>query len=498
TDYNFHWNTDDVWHESSGKAHWKNRPQQDQPFFAVFNLTMTHESRIWPGNWKGVVKDLPTDKRHRPENVVVPPLYPDTPEVRGAIARLHDIITVMDESVGKYLQELNEAGLENDTIVFFWSDHGDGFPRAKRWIYDTGTLVPMMVRIPKKFRVGGQGTPGSVSRDLVSLIDLGPTVLNLAGLPIPANMHGRPFLGQNLPDSRTYTYGARDRVDERLDMVRSVRDARYRYVRNYNPWRPALQHINYSERSVVRKEMRRLLAEGKLAPESAQFLTAPRPPEELYDLQVDPWELHNLAADPAHGEVLKRLSAECDRWQLSVRDAHLLPEILLDEEEQKVGSRRQILHAVGGDLRTQKLLQLAKLSRAPQANDESVLLQAAATDDPAQRWWAVTGLTALKSPSPAAQQAVTAAAADASVAVRIAAARGLHVLGSDAAALNVLTAALKQDDEFVRHAALVQLDEMGSAGQAAVPQVRELVEELRKSRRKLEYAGNVAAHLLGE
>ncbi|MEZ6059011.1 MAG: sulfatase-like hydrolase/transferase [Planctomycetaceae bacterium] len=491
TDYNFHWKVEDVWDESSNKAHWKNRRSDDQPFFAVFNLTMTHESRIWPANWEKVVEGIPKERLHDPAKIVVPPLYPDTPDVRAAEARLLDLIMVMDETAGNYLRELDEAGLADNTIVIFWSDHGDGFPRAKRWIYDTGTLVPMIARVPEKYRVAGQGVPGSVSDQLINLIDLGPTVLNLAGVEVPDHMFGQPFLGPNLPEPRRYIYGARDRVDERFDMVRSVRDDRYRYVRNFMPWRPALQHIGYSENSVVRKEMRRLLAEGRLHPESAQFLAPQRPADELYDLQNDPFELHNLAGDPQRAELLARLQQECSRWQLDVRDAQLIPEPILDAEEQQIGSRWGILHQNGGQQRCEQLLNIALIARQPAAEDAATLRASAASDDAAVRWWAATGLGNLPAVSDEDIRTLTARLTDASGAVRVAAARGLHRAGRTEDALPTVVTALSDNSEFVRHAALVELDDMGSAAAAA----KETVKSMNASG---EYVKRMVDHILGQ
>ena len=206
----------------------------------------------------------------------------------------------MDVAAGKILQQLEEDGLADDTIVIFWSDHGDGLPRAKRWIYDSGTHVPMIVRIPEKISQGDYGKPGTVDKRLVSMIDLGPTVLNLAGLEVPGHMHGQPFLGEEPTATAKYVHAARDRIDERYDMVRMVRDDRYRYMRTYMPWYPTLRLINYAENNAIRQEMRRLYAEGTLKPEAAQFLAPTRPYEQLYDTQADPDEVHNLVADPEY------------------------------------------------------------------------------------------------------------------------------------------------------------------------------------------------------
>lgn len=498
TDYNFHWVTEEVWDESSNKAHWKNRTDKSQPFFAVFNMTMTHESKIWPGGWKNVIADTPADELHDPDKIEVPDLYPDTPDIRSAYARLLDIITVMDRKAGQYLAEIEEAGLTEDTIVIFWSDHGNGFARAKRWIYDSGTLVPMMARVPEKWRTDGQAEPGSVSDQLINLIDLGPTVLNLADVAIPDHMFGQPFLGRNLPAPRKYIHGARDRIDERFDMVRSVRDGQFRYVRNYHTWRPALQHIEYAENSVTRKEMRRLSGEGKLAPESEQFLKAPRAPEELYDLHADPWELSNLAHDSSYTQTLRKLRVECDRWQNEVRDVHLIPEIILAEEEYQVGNRWQILHRSNGLERLKTLNTVAKTANAPTTADVARLVEWAKHDDAAVRWWAVTGLVnafdrvrnqkAVRIPL---VNVVESAIGDRSAAVRIVAAGGLHRLGRTDEAIRALTTELQDTSEFVQHAAILAVDELGPAGAAAKETLAPLAD--RKG-----YIGNLARHALSQ
>ena len=498
TDYNFHWKQDEVWDESSRQAHWKNRTDKSQPFFAVFNLTMTHESRIWPKNWAQVVAGVPKNQLQNPDSIKVPKLYPDTADVRAAHARLLDIIMVMDTTVGRYLRELKDANLADNTIVIFWSDHGNGFPRAKRWIYDSGTLVPMMARVPKALRAKGQGTPGSVSNQLINLIDLGPTVLNLAGVKVPEHMAGQPFLGDDLPTPREYIHGARDRIDERFDMVRSVRDKRYRYVRNYNTWRPALQYIQYAETSVVRKEMRRLNAAGELHTESAQFLRAPRPAEELYDTQNDPFELHNLAGNSNHADTLSRLQKECDRWQVDVRDAHLVPEIMLDEKEQQLGSRWAILNTDGGVRRAENLNALAKLAQSSDASSAAKLLAASSSDDAAMRWWAITGLANQKAINGRALKIIQSATQDNSVAVRIAAARGLHTAGKTDQAVALLSDALSDDSDFVKHAAINELDEIGTAAAASKDAIKKMQQEMARQKKKGGYVGNIATHTLSQ
>ncbi|MBN1998658.1 sulfatase-like hydrolase/transferase [candidate division KSB1 bacterium] len=297
TDYQFE-TPITAWDECSRTAHWRNRPDKDQPFFCVINFTTTHESQNWPD-------PEVTD----PATVPVEPYYPDTPIVRNKIARLYDNIAKLDSQVGKVLEQLNEDGLAEDTIVFFWSDHGDGLPRKKRWIYDSGTHVPLIVRWPQTIR------PGSVNHDLISSIDLGPTVLSLASIEIPRHMQGRAFLGLQKKAAREYVFSARDRFDNSYDMVRSVRDKKYRYVRNFYPEKPYIIWVPYRNRSGIMQEILRLQAEGELDGAQNLWIADNRPAEELYDCDADPHNINNLAYDSKYKAVLERLSRVLDEWR---------------------------------------------------------------------------------------------------------------------------------------------------------------------------------------
>jgi len=298
-----------IWDESSRTAHWKNRPDKDQPFFAVFNDTRTHESQTWQ-------EPELTD----PAKVKVPPYYPDTLPVRKSIARLYDQIHRMDQKAGQLLKELEEEGVAGNTIVFFWSDHGDGLPRGKRWPYDSGTHIPLIVKWP------GGIEPGSVNSDLVSSIDFGPTVLSLAGVDIPAWMQGRAFLGGQKGEPRDYVFSHRDRFDESYDMIRSVRDAKYRYVRNYITSQPYVLWIPYRNNSPIMKEMLRLRAEDKLQGAQKLWFSGSRPAEELYDCDADPYHINNLAGDPRYRGELERLRAVLDQWRRDSNDLGDIPE----------------------------------------------------------------------------------------------------------------------------------------------------------------------------
>ncbi|WP_115891431.1 sulfatase-like hydrolase/transferase [Haloferax sp. Atlit-48N] len=291
-----------IWDENHKDAHWRNRPDDDQPFFAVFNPIRTHESGMWEEGLVGVNGEPETD----PDAVDVPPYLPDTNGVRKAIARQYDNIARSDEEVGRLLRELREDGLADDTIVFIWSDHGEGLPRAKRSLYDSGINVPLVVRWP------GEIEGGERSQRLVSLLDLGPTVLSLAGVDIPTWMQGRPFLGPGADEPRESLLAARDRIDESYDMVRAIRTDQYKYIRNYDPTNPPLVWVPFRARGEAMQDLLRLHAEGELDGPAAELLSCDRPVEELYDVAADPHEIDNLADDPAHSETLAELRAVMD------------------------------------------------------------------------------------------------------------------------------------------------------------------------------------------
>jgi arylsulfatase A-like enzyme len=289
-----------AWDRCHKTAHWRDRPDARQPFFAVFNLEGTHESQMWDAHWTD--RELLTD----PAAVRVPPYLPDTPRVRESIARQYDNIARNDAIAGELLAQLEEDGLADNTIVVNWSDHGEGLPRGKRWPYDHGIRIPLIVRWP------GRVAPGGIDDRLVSLIDLGPTMLSLAGLDLPAYLQGQSF-AENAP-RRTHVYASRDRHDEAYDMTRAVRDERYKYIRHYYPGTSYQTWNPYGARHPATQELQRGVVEGALEGAARQFAEAPRPAEELYDTVADPQEITNLAADPAHAEVLDRLRAELDGW----------------------------------------------------------------------------------------------------------------------------------------------------------------------------------------
>ena len=300
-----------AWDELSTEAHWRNRPDPEMPFFSVFNPTTTHESGMW--------EDKEAYDHFDRDAIELPPYFPDTPKVRESMARMYTNIEKNDGVMGRLLAELEEDGLAENTIVMHWSDHGP-LPRGKRWPYDSGLHVPMIVRWP------GAIEPGSISERLVSTVDLGPTVLSLCGIQVPAHMQGRAFLGPQETPPREYVFAARDRYDESYDMIRAARDKRFKYIRNYRPELPYLLWIPYRNRHPILEEMWRLHQSGELNDIQEIMFQASRPVEELYDTQNDPYEIDNLADDPAYAPEMQRLSSAMDAWRAEVGDMGEIPE----------------------------------------------------------------------------------------------------------------------------------------------------------------------------
>ncbi|MCA9062859.1 MAG: sulfatase-like hydrolase/transferase, partial [Planctomycetaceae bacterium] len=321
------------WNVSSATAHWRDRPNQSQPFFSVFNLMTTHQSRtmVWPTERfvREIQSHLTPHQIHDPLTIPLPPYYPDTPVARREWARLYDCVTRMDEQVGELLQQLEDDGLADNTIVFFFSDHGSGMPRHKRTLLDTGMHVPLMIRFPPRYADLAPSAPGTIVDQLVSFVDFPPSILSLAGLARPPQMQGVTFLGPDAGSSRQYVFGHRDRVDEAFDLARSVRSHRYLYIRNFMPHLGYNQPTAWPDQGELRGEFYRLSAEGTMTEAQRQFAGPNRPIEELYDCQFDPLNLRNLATDPQHQAIRTELANALQQHLRDSSDLGPVPESVL-------------------------------------------------------------------------------------------------------------------------------------------------------------------------
>ena len=328
--------------DCSETAHWRNRPDARTPFFAAFHGLVTHESQIYLDDeaFRRRTAHVSPADRHDPASAPLPPYYPDTDVFRSSWARYSDLITEMDHWVGGILAELEEDGLTENTIVVFWSDHGPGMPRAKRWLNDSGLHEPLIMRWP------GRIAAGSVNTGLAHLMDLAPTMLQLCGLDIPPHMHAVPLLnadGGAPAAPNAYAFAGRDRMGELEDMSRSARDSRYRYIRHYHPDRGPMQHCDYPDSLATWRELRQLasgeagqralgLRRSLLTPLQRRLVEPTKPREELFDVLLDPHETRNLAEDPGHSRTLDRFRAAVENWQASYGDLGPIPEDDLAEQ----------------------------------------------------------------------------------------------------------------------------------------------------------------------
>jgi len=421
TDYNIRGDDRAHWDDSSNRAHYRKRPE-GAPFYAVFNLHETHESSLFD--------DKPADPRRlRPDEVILPPYLPDLPEIRRDIARYHDRLEDMDASVGRLLDGLERDGLADSTIVIYLSDHGGVLPRDKRYLEDTGVRVPMIVRIPEKFRHLSPFEPGTRVDELVSFVDLAPTFLSLIGLEAPANMQGRPFLGthRRAPRNDEMVFLYADRFDEIYGMRRGITDGKWKYIRNFKSYLPNAPFSFYQFRQPGWRAYRQAWIDGKLEGVHQALWQSPSPVEQLYDLESDPWEVRNLAGDPAHAEKLATMRAHLQAVMASHRDTGIIPEPMFAE----VAGEGTLAEWVRADpLGYFDFIELAFIASEGSKEHLPKLEEAAASGHPVKRYWAALGMRLLG--EDADRELLKKLAADTQPAVQALAAESLILRGDEA------------------------------------------------------------------
>lgn len=448
TDYNTANAFDHVWNASSKQAHYRDRGP-GQPFFAVVNFMATHESTLHQR------RPLTTD----PARVVVPAYLPDNAETRADFAQYHDAMATMDAQIGEALRELEEAGLADDTIVFYYADNGGVLPRSKRFMYENGLHNPLLIRFPRKFQHLAPHSPGARTRELVSWVDLAPTVLSLAGVPLPADLQGRAIAGPARASAPPYAYQFRDRMDERYDLSRALTDGRYRYIRNYLPHLPAGQHVAYLWRQASMREWERLYRAGQLTEVQSAFFRE-RAPEELFDLDADPDNVRNLAGDPAHRATLERLRAANRAHLLRLRDAGFMPEPMMiplagDRSPRRVTEDEAVYPLP----RLIDLIDRLQLSAAPAPRE---LASALADPLPVVRYWGAIGAMRATAATFAAA-GLDRRLSDSEPMVRLGAAHAMLRRGDSAAAWQVIAGCLVAENSGeLRLAALNVVTQLGA------------------------------------
>lgn len=468
--------TKGIWDESSNEAHYKNRGE-GQPFFAIFNSTISHESSIH--------KSTPTEElRHKPEEVKLPPYHPDTPEMRHDWAQYYDKIEAMDSWIGEKLKELDEAGLAENTIVFYYGDHGGVLGRSKRFVYETGTRVPFIVRIPEKYKhlFPAEETGSKVDR-LISFVDLAPTLLSITDIPIPDFMQGNAFLGKQKTEDPKYAYMFRGRMDERYDMSRAVRDHKYRYIRNYMPYRIYGQHINYLWKAPSMQSWEEAYLAGKCNPAQSAFWNT-KPVEELYDTENDPWEVNNLATDPNYKEVLERMRKVNKAWVTSIYDTGFIPEA---ERNILAGDQAfyDYMRSNAGTLNS--IMDAADLATLGEKENLDQLTEYLQSDNSAIRYWGATGLLILGQEAKPAIPPLKKILSDPSPNVTVVAAEALYYLGEKGIGLQGMLTALNHPDPFARTHALNAIDYTNEFNPVIQQSILDMVEKFKKDEGRERY-----------
>ncbi len=438
TDYNL---PIDPWEERSKEAHWRNRPDKDQPFLAKFDFGECHSSIT------KIPEDVIVEKRlnrlqeedfHDPDKAPIPPYHPDVPEFRKAWSRYYDAVTQVDYRTGEIIEQLKEDGLLENTIVFVWADHGVGMIRGKHTVWEQGTHVPLIVRFPEKLKHLAPGKPGSVKDELISLIDIGPSTLALAGVETPEFMDGIPLLCKSRAEKREYVFAARGRLDSRFEMIRTVRDERYRYHRNFFPHLPYKPHEDYEFGAPVLQKWVELARIGKLTGDMEMPAMRFKPIEELYDSENDPHMINNLAGNPEYEPVLERMRLVLHNWMIESRDLGILEEA----EMMKRSEGKKPQWNVGQELENyERILETADLMYQGEAAIPELLVRAK-DPDAAIRFWAVLSLAVCRSDDEVVVGGLKAALQDESVSVRLSAVEGLFNRRHYQEALPVVIAAL--------------------------------------------------------
>ena len=445
--------TEAAWDECSEQADWRGRGK-NQPFFTVINLMESHQTRsmVWsyPQFQKEVQSHLSDSEIHDPNLVPLPPYYPDTPLVRKTVARYYDCVTRMDQRVGEILADLKADGLYDETIIFFYSDHGSGMPRHKRALLDSGMRVPLLIRLPEKYQGLARSVvgKGDVSR-LVNFEDFGPTVLSLAGFDVlPAHMTGRAFLGGLDTSARQYVFGHRDRVDEIMDMARSIRSQDYLYIRNYMPHLGYNQQGAWIDKADIRGEFYKLAASGKASPAQDQYLSKTRPPEELYDCVKDPLNLNNLAYSLDHEATVMKMRKRLHQHLIETRDLGLVPELELWRHAR---SMPPMQWKSTEQFNPEAVLTAAELVGT---DDYEAIAANLGDQDPAIRYWGAVACSAAEALPERLLEQLRQLFDDPAKAVAIEAANAVARHSGDAAAIEALTRWFDHDDRtVVLHAA---------------------------------------------
>jgi hypothetical protein len=388
-------------------------------------------------------------------------------------ALYYDKVEEMDQQAGALLKQLAEDGLAENTIVFYYSDNGGVLGRSKRFVYDSGLKVPLIIRFPEKYKALAPAKPGTVTDRIVTFNDFAPTILSLTGIAIPSYMQGKAFLGTQQATEREYAYGFRGRMDERTDLSRTVRDKKYRYIRNYLPHKIYAQYIDYLWKAPSMGSWEAAYKAGRLNEVQRKFWEE-KPTEELFDIESDPLNVRNLADDPQYKNILIKLRKVNHDWLIESRDAGFIPEARLSEIARTTSPFN---YARSKEYDLNRILETAEIASSRNASNLKELISRLDDQDAAVRYWAVTGTIILKKQAVSAKDKLLKLLNDQEISVRIAAAEALINLGENSKPVEMLSKALKSDNMIARVQALNVLENIGKKAAPAFPNVAALLKD---------------------
>ena len=471
TDYNF--DPEGRWEHWSGSyAPWRHRKQDNQPFYSFINVGPSHEGSVNNDTrYLESIADIPQEQLVDPSMVTVPPYYPDNAQSQEVWARYYNVLQALDKNVGQVLDSLEADGLMDETIIFFFGDHGFGMPRYKRWLYKTGLQVPLLVSVPEKYAHLFNQQPGSSTDQMVSFVDFPATALNLAGVQIPETMEGRPFLGDSLPEPRKYVFGARDRADDMYEMSRAVLNDRYIYIRHYMPHLPYIQSgFIYSDVKFGFRTLRAARNAGALN-EEQQKLWNSKPVEELYDLQADPQELNNVAANADFAGIKQQLKEQMDHWMVGHKDFGLLP-----EAEYMIRSKQSSPYEYARNREDYQAASILASANMVGTATQSQCVEKLADPDSGVRYWATMALMQFDGLDQQSIDALKKALNDDSPSVQINAAETLCRAGNYPEAVQTLGKWVQDERPWLAMQAARSIQLVGDDARPLIPVIYEVLE----------------------
>ena len=441
--------------------------EQGQPFLHVYNMYESHESRL----------HMPLDdRRHAPEDVTLPPYHPDTPEIRNDWSLYYDRISQMDSLVGKKIEELKAAGELENTIIFYYSDHGGALARSKRFVYDTGTKIPFMVHAPEKFQHLLNYKMGERTDQIIDIVDLAPTLFYLTGIDKPSHMHGQNIFSASANDNKQYTYLYRGRMDVRIDLVRALRDKQFKYIRNYMPHRPNGQHLSYLWKAASVRSWEQACKQNRCNKAQQRFWQ-PRPAEELYDTKTDPWEVNNLASDPSYSKVLLSMRTALMKKNHHYKDVGFIPEGELSLRTKDITGYELVRQ---DNFPIDVVIDTADIASLGEIQNIQLLLDRLIHPEASVRYWAAVGFSILKEQALPAKKSLLSRLNDKSADVQIAAAEALTHLGHEKEALSIIMKQLQHDSAMVRIHAANTLNGIGHKADPVAEQLKNMVTAMKK------------------